>query len=240
MAVFLSGCSDKNSSDTKEDGSSPVSLATKTPEKLIPSDEKLIRDWVAFDEECNSQSNGGPGACDLRDKAQEAIEQRGYCSKFSYFHPSESESWQICDVVTGDTASEKSKFEKTLPMIVADAVREETERAKTPLLHAYEKAIAPLAHKEGMANAVTKCGIKGPSWRREVQAAIRASKNQARLGEMRNRLSAEDLASANDFYANSVKMPELWYLGGGERDEMEACRELADMPLVQNDAVFFP
>lgn len=244
MVVFLAGCGGESpeslpSANTTQEA---AALSTENLHKQSIADEQdLIRDWVALNGECKSNSNTAPGACELRDRLQETIEERGWCSSASFLHPSKNNYWHKCDAPNVPASfGEESGQQKTISMIIADAIMEENERDKTPLLHAYEKAIAPLAQREGMANAVTKCGIRGALWRQQVQAAIRTAKDQSRLQEMRVRLSPEDLNSAEKYYANSVKMPELWYLGGGERDELEACREMADMPLVQNDAVFFP
>ena len=221
----------------------------KPPAAASKRDKALIIDWFKANDGCQGGINVLPDdpICKKRDALDDRLRKHGWCWGAPLDKSAANDDWHRCGAYDSDnltTADADVKRGMTAP---SDDGRgspdshagdwyDEKQRAKSPLLQAYENAVEPIDQKIGLANVLTECGIRGTAWHQQMLATLEDRKHQPSIDEMGQRLSAIDAAAAKRFDQIVIDGQSGFMLTGQPKEA--ACRSIANMPFAANDATF--
>ena len=160
--------------------------------------------------------------------------KRGWCWGAPLAKSAADNDWHHCGDYDTDNLTDDGSA-SIAP--IDDGWIREKERAKSPLLQAYENAVEPIYQKIGLANVMLECGIRGTAWHQQTVGTLDAYTQQPQFEEMRGRLVADDANSAARFKQLVIDGTVSFHLGD---DKASDCSRISNAPFVHNEAAFRP
>lgn len=258
LSALLAACGPRNEVANNVSNESTDLAVDDAQQRPLPidasaADKSLILEWFEANDGCQGGINVSidDPICKTRDTRQDDLRTRGWCWGAPLKKTAADSNWHHCGEYDTDNSTNLDadvqrgreslgSVEKVQPSGVGDPRAgdwsNEKERPKSALLQAYENAVEPIDQKIGLANVLTKCGIRGPDWHQQMIAILENRKRLPTIEEMRQRLSRRDAASAKRFDQIVIDGNVNFILGG--TSEEAACRGIANAPFAANDATF--
>jgi len=232
-ALWLASCGSSQSPENQ--ANSLVANDTFIPEfpaNVKPKDKALMEEWGTQHEACVGGQDSKP--CDVRERLTAQLRKRGWCWGAPLAKSAADNDWHHCGDYDTDNLTDDGSA-SIAP--IDDGWIREKERAKSPLLQAYENAVEPIYQKIGLANVMLECGIRGTAWHQQTVGTLDAYTQQPQFEEMRGRLVADDANSAARFKQLVIDGTVSFHLGD---DKASDCSRISNAPFVHNEAAFRP